>query len=201
MAPSNWHIKYSIPFPTPYGSLRETTLLPPGAQGSGVPTKTLSLHITSPAFFSRMVYYYSFGDALLHEGVRCRDENKTVEVSESVNSWIDMFVKPEQASLNDFTWQWRILAALRTSPPLMTYPEPEQMPDGDTTTQLIKQKPASQIDNFVYRHLTPADKAVYLRTVMVMFFMQRLSVHVKTILILGLTTALCIGLLRVAVAV
>lgn len=195
-------VRYVVPF-QPHDAPREQIW---GDEVDCVGRKRCSIvRVTSPAFYSRMIYYDSLPTMLLREGIDCRDENRTVDISDI--QVIDTLLQSDTLQgPSDGTTAWRLLAWLRTSPPAVSYPESQSPRRPSATTQRITQpegmnqsKP-SKLDAFMYQQGDALARKAYLKKLMKLFILKRANDHIGSVLglLLGLGgVAALIWLIRI----
>ena len=151
-----------------------------------ISAKTIIIQVTSPAFYSRMVYYTSVLDAVFSEGVYCRDENRTVHVeyADELRNILQhaAIVSPIPTGL-----RWQLVTRLRGQPPQMSYPAR----DHDSQHQ-IKEAGGTptELDKFIISQCSSQERRIYQRILFGMFVRVRFWNNLR---VLFIATGLALG--------
>ncbi|KAL9050065.1 MAG: hypothetical protein Q9162_006855 [Coniocarpon cinnabarinum] len=119
--PAGVELKYAAPF-TPTKGPMATKWATMHSSHERQIEDTIFIRVTAPAFYSRMIYYDEMIQALYSEGVRCRDENRTVHLGNS-GMLESVLCKHKMTMKVPLRTPVKALSVFRPNPPPASYPE------------------------------------------------------------------------------
>ena len=156
----------------------------PDAQLVPSEASRLEIKVLTPAFYSRLVHYVDFREALIAEALSPPEENHTLDTSDlsvlttlldqplkSAISKSDSTSDPRRASK---CWKWSLLSAVRPLPPAQSYPSGaspvKQMARGEACRRAL-----SPLDNFVSSTGSAAYAHRYRQTLIELFLSEYIA--------------------------
>jgi DUF1365 family protein len=120
----------------------------------------LQFHVLSPAFYSRLIHYTRFSEALDHECLFTDSKNSTLWISDpsllTLLAPSRVVYSTAHRSLNPIlAIKWQLLRLLHAAPPAQAYPDPSNPPsDPAYRRQDIRPSRLSDLDLFVQSSCT-----------------------------------------------
>ncbi|KAI7158288.1 DUF1365-domain-containing protein [Hortaea werneckii] len=168
----------------------EIVLYSPGFTFEEDRKRTLTIKVTSPAFYSRFVHHPTAKSAFDHECLATDEKNRTafLEQPELLPALLDAIDEHSTAaqqpssiitSLKEV--KWALLKSLRCPPTATSYPEPSA-PEDQAPLKKESSGKFSDLDAFV--KTSCEDQNIYWRTTMKLFLAERLALGIPALLTL-----------------
>ena len=175
----------------PSGKSRQTFCTPNAGEGTFT---NITLRISSPVFYTRLLNYTNTADALYYEGIITNEMNRTVTISDSGLLSLLRNRKPDESENERMGWldnlRWDILRRVRCPPASPNYPDVE-----GNTGEKEKNLGLSELDHFVKYNCPPLDGYMYRKSVMRHFLSQRLAFgHEEVLTFLDFLTRIILGI-------
>lgn len=170
----------------------EIVLYSPGFTYEEAHSRTLTLKVLSPAFYSRFVHYAHAKEAFDRECLATNDKNRTL-VIEGVNALSVLLESMREAHKSVKTGQrnnsiinrqrWSLLRRLRCAPAATSYPVDEAPPKADYRVSDIRKFQYSDLDLYVRQSGT--HESQYRQIVTTLFLAERAALGIPAVVVLG----------------
>lgn len=165
----------------------EIVLYSPGFTYEEAHTRTLTLKVLTPAFYSRFIHYAHAKEAFDRECLATDERNRTIviEGAQALPILLDAMKESKQTDRRP-RWlerqRWNLLRRLRCPPAAVSYPSHNGRADEEYVVTDIRSFRHSELDMFLRRQAL--DVEVYCRIAMKLFVAERLMFGMPALLTL-----------------
>ncbi|RMY60824.1 hypothetical protein D0865_01313 [Hortaea werneckii] len=168
----------------------EIVLYSPGFTFEEDRKRTLTIKVTSPAFYSRFVHHPTAKSAFEHECLATDEKNRTAFLEqpgllpallEAIEEHSTAAQQPSSIMTSLKEAKWALLTSLRCPPTATSYPELSAPEDQNPQTKESSAK-VSELDSFV--KTSCEDHPIYWRIAMKLFLAERLALGIPALLTL-----------------